>query len=78
MSSVDIVRTLLDQWERVWHQDDVQLIASCLTPHYIRHDEMGDRTVTQDEYAAGLDNPSVATVKFTSRMAQPLSAVHPA
>jgi len=69
MSSVDTVRVLFDQWERVWHQDEVQLIARCVAPHYIRHDEVGDRTVTRDEYAAELaamkqDRPDIRIIVY--------------
>ena len=28
------------------------LVQSCVGDHYVRHDENGDRTVTQDAYAA--------------------------
>jgi hypothetical protein len=34
--------------ERVWHEGQYELIAQCVQPNYIRHDEQGDRTVTRD------------------------------
>jgi hypothetical protein len=48
------VRDLFDRWERVWHEGQYDLIASCVGSHYIRHDEKGDRTVTREAYAAEL------------------------
>jgi hypothetical protein len=41
-----------DRWERVWHEDHYDLVADCVQPNYIRHDEAGDRTVTREAYAA--------------------------
>jgi hypothetical protein len=46
------VCNLFDRWERVWHEGQYDLIAGCVQPNYIRHDEAGDRTVTRDAYAA--------------------------
>lgn len=48
------VRDLFDRWERVWHEGQYDLIASCVGPNYIRHDENGERTVTREAYAAEL------------------------
>jgi predicted SnoaL-like aldol condensation-catalyzing enzyme len=45
------MRDLFDRWERVWHQGQLNLVATCVAEHYIRHDESGDRTVTRDAYA---------------------------
>ena len=45
------MRDLFDRWERVWHQGQLNLVATCVAGHYIRHDESGDRTVTRDAYA---------------------------
>ena len=45
-------RDLFDHWEAVWHQGQFDLVPICVGPHYIRHDEQGDRTVTRDAYAA--------------------------
>jgi len=47
-------RGLFERWERVWRDGQYDLIPECLGPHYIRHDEKGDRTVTRDEYTAEL------------------------
>jgi len=40
-----IMRDPFDRWERVWHEGQYDLIAQCVQPRYIRHDEVGDRTV---------------------------------
>jgi hypothetical protein len=48
------VRDLFDRWELVWHERQYDLVPSCVGPHYIRHDEKGDRTVTPESYAAEL------------------------
>jgi hypothetical protein len=50
----DTVRDLFDRWEKVWHECQYDLIPNCVGSHYIRHDEKGDRTVTQDAYATEL------------------------
>lgn len=47
-----LMRELYDRWERVWHEGEHQLIPSCVGPTYIRHDEIGDRTVSREDYAA--------------------------
>lgn len=51
---LDHIVALFDRWERVWHEAQYDLIPSCVGPHYIRHDENGDRTVTREAYAAEL------------------------
>ncbi|MDY0871282.1 ester cyclase [Dongia rigui] len=51
--NVDL-RRLFDRWERVWHESRFDLIPACVAPHYIRHDEAGDRVVTREAYAAEL------------------------
>jgi hypothetical protein len=43
---------LFDRWERVWHEGQYDLVAQCVQPNYIRHDEAGDRTVTREACAA--------------------------
>ena len=58
-----------DRWERVWHEGQYDLIPSCVGPHYIRHDENGDRTVTREAYAAELagvhkDRPGIRVVVY--------------
>jgi hypothetical protein len=52
MSDESVTRDLFDRWERVWHDGQYDLIAGCVTEHYIRHEEAGDRTVTREAYAA--------------------------
>ena len=52
--SKELVRELFDRWERVWVDGQYELIPACVEPHYIRHDEKGDRTVTREDYAAEL------------------------
>jgi hypothetical protein len=52
MSNESVMRDLFDRWERVWHEGQYELIPSCVGQQYIRHDEKGDRTVTQETYAA--------------------------
>jgi len=48
------MRCLFDRWERVWHQGEFALVPSCVAPQYIRHDEVGNRTVAREAYAAEL------------------------
>ena len=43
---------LFNRWERVWHEGQYDPILGCIQPVYIRHDEIGNRTVTPDSYAA--------------------------
>ena len=45
---------LFDRWEPVWHDGELSLVPSCVAPTYIRHDHLGDRTVTRDAYAEEL------------------------
>ncbi len=52
--SVELVRDLFDRWERVWHQQQYDLVAGCVAPVYIRHEEAGTRRVTPEEYASEL------------------------
>ena len=51
MSDESVVRDLFDRWERIWHQGQLNLVASSIAEHYTRHDENGDRTVTREAYA---------------------------
>ena len=65
----DAVPDLFDRWERVWHEGRYDLLPSCVGPHYIRHDENGDRTVTREAYAAELagvhkDRPGIRVVVY--------------
>jgi predicted SnoaL-like aldol condensation-catalyzing enzyme len=43
---------LFDRWELVWREGQYALVARCVQPNYIRHDEADDRTVTREAYAA--------------------------
>lgn len=52
MPEETILRDLFNRWERVWHVGQYDLIAMCVQPNYLRHDEQGDRTVTRDAYAS--------------------------
>jgi SnoaL-like domain len=52
MSNVTVLRDLLDRWVRVWHEGQYDLVPGCVAPQYIRHDEIGDRVVTPETYAA--------------------------
>ncbi|MGC2753666.1 MAG: nuclear transport factor 2 family protein [Candidatus Acidiferrum sp.] len=52
MPNDSAVRDLFDRWERVWHEGQYDLVAQCVQPNYIRHDESGDRTVAREAYAA--------------------------
>ncbi len=54
MSDQSRISELFDRWEQVWHEGRYDLVPSCVAPTYVRHDEMGDRTVTPDSYAAEL------------------------
>src|SRR5260370_37563170 len=60
---------LFDQWERVWHEGQYDLIPSCVGSHYIRHDQGGDRTVTREAYAAEIaktraERPNIRIVVY--------------
>ncbi len=48
------VQELFDRWERVWHEDCHELVADCVAPVYVRHEEAGTRHVTPAEYAKEL------------------------
>lgn len=52
MSDESAMSDLFNRWERVWHEGQYSFVPECVGPHYIRHDEAGDRTVTRDAYAA--------------------------
>ncbi|PTM39271.1 nuclear transport factor 2 family protein [Bosea sp. 124] len=54
MTDEDVTRDLFDRWERVWHGGEFDLISSCVAPAYVRHDHLGDRTVTPESYATEL------------------------
>jgi hypothetical protein len=67
--STQSVRDLFDSWERVWHEGQYSLVAKCVAPVYIRHEEAGTRKVTPAEYAAELatahrDRPNTRIVVY--------------
>ncbi|SJZ40748.1 SnoaL-like domain-containing protein [Enhydrobacter aerosaccus] len=69
MSNDTGLRDLFDRWESVWHEGRFDLVPQCVAPHYIRHDEAGDRTVTREAYADELarlrqDRPDVRIVVY--------------
>jgi predicted SnoaL-like aldol condensation-catalyzing enzyme len=69
MSGEKLMRDLFDRWERVWHEGQYDLIPTCVGPHFIRHDEQGDRKVTHEAYAAELarmrqDRPRIRVVVY--------------
>jgi hypothetical protein len=69
MSDDSTLRDLFDRWERVWHEGQYDLVSECVGPHYIRHDEAGDRTVTREAYAAEIakvrqDRPDIRVVVY--------------
>lgn len=43
-----VLRSLFDRWESVWHEGRFDLVPDCVGPHYVRHDEADDRTVTRE------------------------------
>lgn len=51
MPDESVLKDLFDRWERVWHEGRFDLIPECMAQAYIRHDELGDRTVTPEAYA---------------------------
>jgi SnoaL-like domain len=67
-------RDLFDRWERVWHEGQFDLVPTCVGPHYIRHDEQGDRTVTREAYAAEIarirqERPDIRVVVYNHSFA---------
>jgi hypothetical protein len=69
MQDDTVLRDLFDRWERVWHEGRYELVAQCVQPNYIRHDEAGDRTVTREAYAAEIaktrtERPDIRVVVY--------------
>jgi hypothetical protein len=69
MSDESSIRDLFDRWERVWREGQYDLVPQCVGPHYIRHDEAGDRTVTREAYAAEIakireERPDIRVVVY--------------
>jgi hypothetical protein len=69
MADEPVLRDLFDRWERVWHEGKFDLVPECVGPHYIRHEEAGDRTVTREAYAAEIaksreDRPGIRIVVY--------------
>ncbi len=54
MTDANTMTDLFDRWERVWHEGAFDLVEACVAPQYIRHDEIGDRTVAREDYALEL------------------------
>jgi hypothetical protein len=52
MSQETTLGDLFDRWERVWHEGQYDLISGCIPLNCIRHDEVGEGTVTREAYAA--------------------------
>jgi hypothetical protein len=64
-----VARSLFDRWERVWHGGEFDLIPSCVASTYIRHDHLGDRSVTPASYAGELakvrtDRPGIRVAVY--------------
>ena len=69
MSDESSIRDLFDRWERVWHDGQYDLVPKCVGPHYIRHDEAGNRTVALEAYAAEIakireERPDIRVVVY--------------
>src|ERR1700677_2024942 len=69
MSEEKTMRDLFDRWERVWREGQYDLVAHCVQPNYIRHDEAGDRTITREAYAAEIaktrqERPDIRVVVY--------------
>jgi predicted SnoaL-like aldol condensation-catalyzing enzyme len=69
MANAQALTVLFDRWERVWHDGRFDLVPECVGPHYIRHDEVGDRTVTREAYAAEIaklqeERPGIRVVVY--------------
>jgi hypothetical protein len=64
-----LLRDLFDRWEKVWHEGQYDLVAQCVQPNYIRHDEASDRIVTRDSNAAKIaktrqERPDIRVVVY--------------
>ncbi|WP_454659143.1 oxidoreductase [Bosea beijingensis] len=55
MLSLDLINELFDRWERVWNHGELDLVASCVAPRYLRHEDTGDRVVSPEEYVAEIE-----------------------
>jgi hypothetical protein len=69
MTDAKAMADLFDTWERVWHEGRFDLVPQCVGPHYIRHDEAGDRTVTREAYGAEIakvhaERPGIRVVVY--------------
>jgi len=69
MPDDSVMRDLFDRWELVWHEDQHELIPSCVAPAYLRHEAAGDRIVTPEGYAPELkklkaDRPGVRVAVY--------------
>jgi len=69
MSEQQMMRDLFDRWERVWHEGQYNLVPQCIQPNYIRHDEVGNRTMAREAYAAEIaktrqERPDIRVVVY--------------
>jgi hypothetical protein len=73
--SAGSVRDLFDRWERLWHEGQHSLVAECVAPVYIRHDETGARQVTPEAYASEIaaaqrERPNTRFVVYDHEIAE--------
>lgn len=54
--TLSATRDLFDRWEQVWHDGCYDLIPGCLGLIYLRHDDLGDRSMPREDYAAELQS----------------------
>jgi hypothetical protein len=71
MSQDSVMIDLFNRWERVWNEGKFDLVQSCVSDAYIRHDPKGERTVTRDAYAAEVasihkDRPDIRVICLRS------------
>ncbi len=64
-----MLKDLFDTRERVLHEGEFSLVPECVQPNYIRHDEVGDRTVTREAYTEEIakarhDRPNLRIVVY--------------
>ena len=69
MSAESVTKDLFDRWEQVWHHGKFDLNSGCVAPVYIRHDHLGDRTVTPETYEGELakvraDRPGIRVAVY--------------
>ena len=47
-----VVRSIFDRLERVWHNEEYELVPSCMRQNYVQHDGGAGSIFTREEYAA--------------------------